>query len=122
MAYPDEATSPSAGIILLLPRVAEGRSVDPNWDVLGMRATRSDSLILDECLAAGKRRGLSLGRHAAVPPRQSELVLGLVHAGLSRRRAGGLRRDAAGRRTRASRKAMPSRSPIIPMCAATSPR
>jgi alkylation response protein AidB-like acyl-CoA dehydrogenase len=49
MAYPDGATSPSAGIVLMLPRVAEGRSVDPNWDVLGMRATRSDSLVLDEC-------------------------------------------------------------------------
>ena len=33
----------------MLPQDAEGRSVDPNWDVLGMRATRSDSLILDEC-------------------------------------------------------------------------
>jgi alkylation response protein AidB-like acyl-CoA dehydrogenase len=49
MAYPDEATSPSAGVILLLPPDAEGRSVDPNWEVLGMRATRSDSLVLDEC-------------------------------------------------------------------------
>ena len=49
MAYPDEATTPSAGMIFLLPRVAEGRGVDANWDVLGMRATRSDSLILDEC-------------------------------------------------------------------------
>jgi alkylation response protein AidB-like acyl-CoA dehydrogenase len=49
MAYPDKATSPFAGMILMLPRVAQGRSVDPNWDVLGMRATRSDSLILDEC-------------------------------------------------------------------------
>jgi len=49
MAYPDEAASPSAGTILMLPRAAAGRSIDPNWDVLGMRATRSDSLILDEC-------------------------------------------------------------------------
>jgi alkylation response protein AidB-like acyl-CoA dehydrogenase len=49
MAYPDEATSPSAGMIFLLPRDAEGRRVDANWDVLGMRATRSDSLILDDC-------------------------------------------------------------------------
>jgi alkylation response protein AidB-like acyl-CoA dehydrogenase len=49
MAYPDEATTPSAGIILMLPRTADGRSVDANWDVLGMRATRSDSLVLDEC-------------------------------------------------------------------------
>jgi Asp-tRNA(Asn)/Glu-tRNA(Gln) amidotransferase A subunit family amidase len=31
----------------MLPRLAEGRSVDLNWDVPGMRATRSDSLILD---------------------------------------------------------------------------
>jgi len=49
MAYPEEAKSASAGIILMLPRKAEGRRVDANWDVLGMRATRSDSLILDEC-------------------------------------------------------------------------
>ena len=49
MAYSDSATSPSAGMILMLPRGAAGRRVDPNWDVLGMRATRSDSLILDEC-------------------------------------------------------------------------
>ena len=48
-AYPEGATNPSAGIILMLPREAEGRSVDPNWDVLGMRATRSDSLLLNEC-------------------------------------------------------------------------
>jgi alkylation response protein AidB-like acyl-CoA dehydrogenase len=49
MAYPEAATTPFAGIILMLPRVIQGRSVDPNWDVLGMRATRSDALILDEC-------------------------------------------------------------------------
>jgi alkylation response protein AidB-like acyl-CoA dehydrogenase len=49
MAYPDTATSPDAGILLLVPRDAPGRKVDANWDTLGMRATRSDSLILDEC-------------------------------------------------------------------------
>lgn len=49
LAYPDTATSPTAGMILLVPRDAEGRSVNANWDVLGMRATRSDALILDEC-------------------------------------------------------------------------
>jgi alkylation response protein AidB-like acyl-CoA dehydrogenase len=49
MAYPEEATTPAAGIILLVPRIAEGRSVNANWDTLGMRATRSDSLILEEC-------------------------------------------------------------------------
>lgn len=49
MAYPDDAVSPTAGMILMLPPAAEGRSVDANWDVLGMRATRSNSLVLDEC-------------------------------------------------------------------------
>jgi alkylation response protein AidB-like acyl-CoA dehydrogenase len=49
MAYPQRATSPSAGIILPLPRETKGRRVEANWDVLGMRATRSDSLILDGC-------------------------------------------------------------------------
>jgi alkylation response protein AidB-like acyl-CoA dehydrogenase len=44
-----EDAPPSAGLVFLLPRVAEGRKVDANWDVLGMRATRSDSLILEEC-------------------------------------------------------------------------
>jgi alkylation response protein AidB-like acyl-CoA dehydrogenase len=49
MALPETAASASAGIILLVPRDAEGRRVDPNWDTLGMRATRSDALILEDC-------------------------------------------------------------------------
>jgi alkylation response protein AidB-like acyl-CoA dehydrogenase len=49
LAYPDEATSPSAGMLLLVPRRAEGRRVEEVWDTLGMRATRSDSMVLDEC-------------------------------------------------------------------------
>jgi alkylation response protein AidB-like acyl-CoA dehydrogenase len=49
LTYPDEATEPAAGIMFLVPRAAEGRHVDANWDVLGMRATRSDSLLLDDC-------------------------------------------------------------------------
>jgi alkylation response protein AidB-like acyl-CoA dehydrogenase len=49
LAYPDEAAGPAAGMLVLVPHDAPGRSVDPNWDVLGMRATRSDSLILDAC-------------------------------------------------------------------------
>jgi alkylation response protein AidB-like acyl-CoA dehydrogenase len=47
--YPDDATSPGAVLFLLVPRVADGRSVIANWDTLGMRATRSDSLVLEEC-------------------------------------------------------------------------
>lgn len=49
MAYPDDATSPHAAMILLVPRDAAGRSVNANWDTLGMRATRSDQLILEDC-------------------------------------------------------------------------
>lgn len=50
MAYPDGATSPFSAALLLVPRGVAGRRVESNWDTLGMRATRSDSLILEECL------------------------------------------------------------------------
>jgi alkylation response protein AidB-like acyl-CoA dehydrogenase len=49
LARPDDATAPAAGMIVLVPRAAEGRRVEAVWDTLGMRATRSDSLILDDC-------------------------------------------------------------------------
>ena len=49
LARPDDATVPTAGIIVLVPPDATGRRVENVWDTLGMRATRSDSLILDEC-------------------------------------------------------------------------
>src|SRR5258708_39296741 len=50
MAYPEDAASATAGIMLLVPRDAVGRRVEASWDTLGMRATRSDSLILEECV------------------------------------------------------------------------
>jgi alkylation response protein AidB-like acyl-CoA dehydrogenase len=49
MCYPDEATANTAGILLAVAPDAPGRSVIANWDTLGMRATRSDSLVLNEC-------------------------------------------------------------------------
>ena len=49
MAYPDEATAPTAGMLLLVPPDAPGRRVEKVWDTLGMRATRSDSMILEDC-------------------------------------------------------------------------
>jgi alkylation response protein AidB-like acyl-CoA dehydrogenase len=52
MVYPDEATSPAAAMILLVPRDAEGKRVDRVWDTLGMRATRSDAMTLDECFVS----------------------------------------------------------------------
>jgi alkylation response protein AidB-like acyl-CoA dehydrogenase len=48
-AYPEGATGATAGIVLLVPRDAAGRRVEAVWDTLGMRATRSDSLILEDC-------------------------------------------------------------------------
>ncbi|WP_428491353.1 acyl-CoA dehydrogenase family protein [Rhodopila sp.] len=52
MAYPEDATGPMAGILLLVPQDAPGRRVNPNWDTLGMRATRSDQLVLEDCPVA----------------------------------------------------------------------
>lgn len=49
LTYPDGATDPRAGLFILVPTVTEGRSVIENWDTLGMRATRSDSLVLEDC-------------------------------------------------------------------------
>ena len=49
MAYPDEATTPTAGMLLLVPPDAPGRRVEHVWDTMGMRATRSDSMILEDC-------------------------------------------------------------------------
>ncbi|MGE0416255.1 MAG: acyl-CoA dehydrogenase family protein [Acetobacteraceae bacterium] len=50
LAYPDGMTTSTAGALMMVPPDAPGRSVNANWDVLGMRATRSDSLILQDCL------------------------------------------------------------------------
>jgi alkylation response protein AidB-like acyl-CoA dehydrogenase len=52
LAYPDNSTSPHAGALVMIPPDAPGRGVNPNWDVLGMRATRSDQLILEDCAVA----------------------------------------------------------------------
>src|SRR5438093_7967047 len=49
VVHPDDATEATAGMLLLVPRSAAGRRVDKVWDTLGMRATRSDSLILEDC-------------------------------------------------------------------------
>lgn len=49
LAHPDDAKSSAAAILVLVPREAAGRRVEEVWDTLGMRATRSDSLILEDC-------------------------------------------------------------------------
>ena len=49
LARPDDATGSSAAMFLLVPPAAPGRTVDLVWDTLGMRATRSDFMTLEEC-------------------------------------------------------------------------
>jgi alkylation response protein AidB-like acyl-CoA dehydrogenase len=49
LVYPESATAPTAGMLAMIPPDAEGRRVIANWDTLGMRATRSDSLVLEDC-------------------------------------------------------------------------
>jgi alkylation response protein AidB-like acyl-CoA dehydrogenase len=49
LAAPDPSPAPTAAMLLLVPPDARGRRVDKVWDALGMRATRSDSMVLDEC-------------------------------------------------------------------------
>jgi alkylation response protein AidB-like acyl-CoA dehydrogenase len=49
LVFPDTAAASTAGMLALIPPDAEGRRVIANWDTLGMRATRSDSLILEDC-------------------------------------------------------------------------
>tara|TARA_Y100001934_G_scaffold55500_1_gene68474 strand:+ start:1967 stop:3193 length:1227 start_codon:yes stop_codon:yes gene_type:complete len=49
LTYPEGETDPRAGLFILIPTETEGRSVIENWDVLGMRATRSDSMVLKDC-------------------------------------------------------------------------
>ncbi|HVY16358.1 MAG TPA: acyl-CoA dehydrogenase family protein, partial [Rhodopila sp.] len=52
LAYPEDATGRFAGMLLMIPPDAPGRRVIANWDTLGMRATRSDSLVLEDCRVA----------------------------------------------------------------------
>ena len=54
LVYPETATNPAAGMLALIPPDAEGRRIIANWDTLGMRATRSDSLILEDCFVPDK--------------------------------------------------------------------
>jgi alkylation response protein AidB-like acyl-CoA dehydrogenase len=49
LAYPEDATAKFAGTLLMIAPDAPGRSVIADWDTLGMRATRSDSLVLNDC-------------------------------------------------------------------------
>jgi alkylation response protein AidB-like acyl-CoA dehydrogenase len=49
LAYPEDATEKFAGTLMMIAPDAPGRRVIADWDTLGMRATRSDSLVLEDC-------------------------------------------------------------------------
>jgi alkylation response protein AidB-like acyl-CoA dehydrogenase len=49
LVAPAETSSPHAALLLLVPRHTPGRRVEQVWDTLGMRATCSDFLILEDC-------------------------------------------------------------------------
>jgi len=49
LARPEESEVPTAGILLLVPSDAPGRRIEHVWDTLGMRATRSDNIVLQDC-------------------------------------------------------------------------
>ena len=48
-AHPEDAP-PEAAVPVLLPLDLPGLKVEHVWDTLGMRATRSDNLVLENCL------------------------------------------------------------------------
>ncbi|HKA55555.1 MAG TPA: acyl-CoA dehydrogenase family protein [Candidatus Binatia bacterium] len=48
-AHPEEVANPESAITALVPVTATGLRIEPVWDTLGMRATRSDNVMLDNC-------------------------------------------------------------------------
>ena len=48
-AHPEEIADPQTTIIMMVPTDSPGITIDLVWDTLGMRGTRSDNLILDNC-------------------------------------------------------------------------
>jgi alkylation response protein AidB-like acyl-CoA dehydrogenase len=49
LVRPEEARGPTAGILVLIPANAPGRRIEHVWDTLGMRATRSENVVLEDC-------------------------------------------------------------------------
>ena len=119
LVYPETAVSPAAGMLVLIPPDAEGRRVIANWDTLGMRATRSDSLVLEDCWVPEKS---VIYRSDDIRPfRNSGLnwfwgSYTAVYLGLAGAAYDELRKVV----TSDSRKAMPSPWRGIPMCVVTS--
>lgn len=50
--HPAEVSNPESVIMMIVDTAAPGLTIEPVWDTLGMRATRSDNVILDDCFVA----------------------------------------------------------------------
>jgi alkylation response protein AidB-like acyl-CoA dehydrogenase len=46
---PEDATTPEAAVLVMLPTALPGLRIERVWDTLGLRATRSDNVVLDDC-------------------------------------------------------------------------
>lgn len=48
-AHPEELANPQAALVVMVPTDSPGIRFEHVWDTLGMRATRSDNLVLEDC-------------------------------------------------------------------------
>jgi len=51
-AHPQENSNPESVVPILLPLNSPGLRIERVWDTLGMRAMRSDNLVLEDCFVA----------------------------------------------------------------------
>lgn len=50
--HPEEVPSPQAAMLVTLPLTSSGIRIEHVWDTLGMRGTRSENVILEDCFVA----------------------------------------------------------------------
>jgi len=63
---------PTAGILLLIPSDAPGRRIEHVWDTLGMRATCSENVLLEDCRIS--EEGASTARKTFPPSSATERI------------------------------------------------
>ena len=51
--HPEDVANPESAVTALVPINAPGMRIEQVWDTLGMRATRSDNVILENCFVPG---------------------------------------------------------------------
>ena len=47
--HPDHVDNPESVIMVIVPTDADGLTIEPVWDTLGMRGTCSDNVLLEDC-------------------------------------------------------------------------